>query len=204
MNEVDKLRASVLRLHEAAAIERIEPGSTLGVWIEAQEIALKALADVVHEQNTRLLDRVEVIGKALSTLLDVAHAETSRLKARSEASRQQMLTIREDATLLKEERLKATDDMAVRLSDKIQKCLETTMLVRERRWNLRQNLGLVAVGFGLLFSAFLAGEWTQGHNMGQDIIRRCGTHLAVDPGTKIAYCAMSTVEGLPDPVASAR
>ena len=89
--------------------------------------------------------------------------------------------------------------MAIRLSDKIQDCLKTTMLVRERRWNLRQNVRLVSIGAAVLLAVFLSGQWMQGHNRAAAIIERCRTNLAVDPDTKVAYCAMSTIEGAPDP-----
>lgn len=201
---VAALRGRLADLEAAMFAEGIDPAGPLGVWCRAQKDVLTVLAVVAEEQSDRILERAAVVEQSMNAAVERVDAEVGRVKVRTEEARQLMLTMRADTADSKEARLKVTDDMAVHLSDKIQECLETTMLVRERRWNLRQNLGLVAVGFGLLFSAFLAGEWTQGHNMGQDIIRRCGMHLAVDPGTKIAYCAMSTVEGLPEPTASAR
>ena len=98
--------------------------------------------------------------------------------------------------------MKAGDDMAIRLSDKIQDCLKTTMLVRERRWNLRQNVRLVSVSAAVLFAVFLSGQWVQGHNRAAAIIERCRANLLVDSNTKVAYCAMSTIEGAPDPAPS--
>ncbi len=204
MNEVDKLWASVARMREAAEAERIEPGSTLGVWVEAQETALTAMAEFAEQQSTRIIERADAAEKGMNAAVERVDAEVGRLRAANEAARQLMLSVRAETANLKEERLKAGDDLAVRLSDKIQKCLETTMLVRERRWNLRQNVKLVALGFSILFAAFLGGEWMQGHNLGVDIIERCRKHQAVDPDTKTTWCAMSTIEGISAPAPAAR
>ena len=85
------------------------------------------------------------------------------------------------------------------MSDKIQDHLKHVMLVREKRWNLRQNLRLVGMFAGVLFAVFLGGQWMAFHGDAQDILGRCKASPALDPVTKIAYCPMWIVEGLPDP-----
>ena len=182
----------------AVYTEGIDPSGPLGVWCRVQKDIVAALAAVAEEQSSGMVERLASFQQAMQAAIELVETEVALLKAGTEAARQVMLTVRAETANSKEERLKAGDDMAIRLSDKIQGCLESTMLVREKRWNLRQNVTLAALGAGLLFGAFIGGQWVQGHGMGQAIIERCRTHLAVDPATKVAYCAMNTVEGRPE------
>ncbi len=179
----------------AVYTEGIDPSGPLGVWCRVQKDIVAALAAVAEEQSSGMVERFASFQQAMQAAIELVEAEIALLKAGTEAARQVMLSVKAETTNAREERLKAGDDMAIRLSDKIQGCLESTMLVREKRWNLRQNVTLAALGAGLLFGAFIGGQWVQGHSMGQAIIDRCRTHLAVDPSTKVAYCAMNTVEG---------
>jgi len=192
------LRARLPEMDAAVYTEGIDPSGPLGVWCRVQKDIVAALAAVAEEQSSGMVERLASFQQAMQAAIVLVEAEIALLKAGTEAARQVMLSVKAETTNAKEERLKAGDDMAIRLSDKIQECLESTMLVRERRWNLRQNVTLAALGAGLLFGAFVGGQWVQGHSMGQAIIDRCRTHLAVDPATKVAYCAMNTVEGHPE------
>lgn len=198
------LRARLPEMDAAVYAEGIDPSGPLGVWCRVQRDIVAALAAVADEQSSGMTERLAAFQQASRTATELVVAEVSLLKAGTEAARQLMLSVKADTARLKEERLKAGDDMAIRLSGKIQECLETTLLVREKRWNLRQNVGLVALGVCVLFGAFMCGEWVHGRNMGQAIIERCRTHLAVDPGTKVAYCAMDMVEGRPEILRSTR
>ncbi len=192
------LRARLPEMDAAMYTEGINPSGPLGVWCRVQKDIVAALAVVAEEQSSGMSERLSTFQQAMQAAIELVEAEVALLKAGTEAARQVMLSFKAETANSREGRLKAGDDMAIRLSDKIQECLETTLLVRERRWNLRQNVTLIAFGTCVLFGAFMGGEWVQGHSMGQAIIDRCRTHLAVDPGTKVAYCAMNTVEGRPE------
>ncbi len=192
------LRDRLAEIDAATYSEGIDPNGPLGVWCRVQKDIIIALAAVAEEQGSGVVKHLTSFQHAMRAAIERVDAEIGLLKAGTEAARQVMLSVKAETTNAREERLKAGDDMAIRLSDKIQGCLESTMLVRERRWNLRQNVTLAALGAGLLFGAFIGGQWVQGHSIGQAIIERCRTHLAVDPATKVAYCAMNTVEGRPE------
>ena len=196
------LRARLAELEAAMFAEGIDPAGPVGVWSRVQKDIIAVLVEVAEEQSSRIVERAEAVEAGMKAAVALVNAQIARLKSETEAAWQLMLTVREQATASKEERLKAGDDMAIRLSDKIQDCLKTTMLVRERRWNLKQNVRLVSIGAAVLFAVFLSGQWLQGHNRAAAIIERCRTSLATDPDTKVAYCAMSTIEGVPDPASS--
>jgi hypothetical protein len=192
------LRARLPEMDAAMYAEGIDPSGPLGVWCRVQKDIVAALAAMAEEQGSGMVERLASFQQAMQAAIELVEAQVALLKAGTEAARQVMLSVKVETANSKEERLKAGDDMAIRLSDKIQGCLQDTLLVREKRWNLRQNLTLVAFGTCLLFGAFMYGEWVQGHSMGQAIVERCRAHLAVDPGTKVAYCAMNMVEGRPE------
>ncbi len=198
------LRACLPEMDAAVYAEGIDPSGPLGVWCRVQKDIVAALAAVAEEQSSGTAERLASFQQAMQAAIELVEAQVVLLKAGTEAARQVMLSVKAETANSKEERLKAGDDMAIRLSDKIQGCLEDTLLVREKRWNLRQNVTLVAFGACLLFGAFMCGEWVREHSLGQAIIERCRTHLAVDPGTKVAYCAMNTVEGRPETPISSR
>jgi hypothetical protein len=199
---VDHLRSCIIEMRAAAKAEQIDPDGPLGVWVRAQEVMLLGMADFAEQQTDQIVERVSAVERSMKSALTLVEAEVAKLIATREEARQQTIKMREEGLLLKEERLQAGDDMAIRLSDKIQNCLKTTMLVRERRWNLRQNVRLVSLGAAVLLAVFLSGQWMQGHNRAAAIIERCRTNLATDPDTKVSYCAMSTIEGVPGPAPS--
>jgi hypothetical protein len=61
---VQRLRIAVDDLTTAARRECIEPESPLGIWVEAQQTAFLAMADLVEHQET-LVQAVAIGMKAL-------------------------------------------------------------------------------------------------------------------------------------------
>jgi len=196
---VDRLRSCIIAMRTAAKAEQIDPEGPLGVWVQAQEAMLLSMADFAELQTDQIVERVGSVERSMKATVERVQAEIAKLVATREEARQETLKIREEGRLLKEERLQAGDDLAIRMSDKIQDHLKQVMLVREKRWNLRQNLRLVGMLGGVLFVVFLGGQWMAFHGDAQDILGRCKASPALDPVTKIAYCPMWIVEGLPDP-----
>ena len=189
------LRGRLSEIEAATYAEGIDPNGPLGVWCRVQRDIIIALAAVAEEQGLGVVKHLASFQHAMRAATDRVEAEVGLLRAGTEAARQVVLSVKAETANSKEERVKSGDDLAIRLSDKIQQCLETTLLVREKRWNLRQNVSLLSLGVGVLFGAFMCGELVQVRSMGQAIIDRCRAHLAVDPATKVAYCAMNAVEG---------
>ena len=196
---VDRLRSCIIAMRTAAKAEQIDPEGPLGVWVQAQEAMLLSMADFAELQTDQIVERVGAVERSMKATVERVQAEIAKLVATREEARQETLKIREEGQLLKEERLQAGDDLAIRMSDKIQDHLKHVMLVREKRWNLRQNLRLVGMFAGVLFAVFLGGQWMAFHGDARDILERCQASPALDPVTKVAYCPMWIVEGLPDP-----
>jgi hypothetical protein len=189
---IEQLRAAQVQMDEAIIREGIEPSGPLGVWAAGQRAMIAAIVSYMEDHTARVETKALVVEASMK-------AEVDRVKVTNDAARAEAMRLRSEGTLLKEERLKAGDDLAIRMSDKIQDHLKHVMLVREKRWNLRQNLRLVGMFAGVLIAVFLGGQWMAFHGDAQDILGRCKASPALDPVTKIAYCPMWIVEGLPDP-----
>ncbi len=196
---VDHLRSCIIGMRTAAKAEQIDPEGPLGVWVQAQEAMLLSMAHFAELQTDRLVETVREIDLAMTAAVTLVEAEVQRVRATNETARVETMRLRSQGDVLKEERLKAGDDMAIRMSDKIQEHLKDTVLVREKRWNLRQNLRLVAMFAGVLFAVFLGGQWMVFQGDARTILERCKASPAIDPYSKLAYCPMWVVEGLPDP-----
>ncbi len=196
---VDHLRSCIIAMRTAAKAEQIDPEGPLGVWVQAQEAMLLSMAHFAELQTDRIVETVREVDRAMTAAVTLVEAEVQRVRATNETARVETMRLRSQGDVLKEERLKAGDDLAIRMSDKIQEHLKDTVLVREKRWNLRQNLRLVAMFAGVLFAVFLGGQWVAFHGDARTILERCKASPALDPVTKVAYCPMWVVEGLPDP-----
>ena len=196
---VDHLRSCIIGMRTAAKAEQIDPEGPLGVWVQAQEAMLLSMAHFAELQTDRLVETVREVDLAMTAAVTLVEAEVQRVRATNETARVETMRLRSQGDLLKEERLKAGDDMAIRMSDKIQEHLKDTVLVREKRWNLRQNLRLVSIFAGVLFATYLGGQWTVFHGDRRDILERCQMNPAIDRITKVTYCPTWVIEGLPDP-----
>ena len=191
------LRGRLPELEAAAFAMGIDPTGPLGVWCRVQKDMLGILADVADALGSRVDERAAAVEKGMRASIERVEAEHARLKTGTEAARQLMLSIRDENINIKEERLKAGNDLAASLAEQIKDKVAEVTLIRERRWNRRQNTSMVALGFGTLFAAFMAGQLVHEHSLAAEIIARCHAHLAVDPDTKEAFCPMPLVDGMP-------
>jgi len=189
---MDQLKAAQVQLDEAVIREGIEPSGPLGVWAAGQRAMIAAVISVIEDHTARVETKAQGVEASMK-------AEVERVKVTNEAARLAIVDLREEGKLLKEERLKAGDDLAVRMADKIQDHLQDMVLIREKRWNLFHNLRLVATFVAVLFAAYLGGQWMVFHGDRRDILERCQVNPALDPVTKLSYCPMWIIEGLPDP-----
>ncbi len=192
ITSMDQLKAAQVQLDDAVVREGIEASGPLGVWAAAQRAMIAAMISVIEDHTARVETKAQGVEASMN-------AEVERVKVTNEAARMETMRLRSEGSLLKEERLKAGDDLAIRMSNQIQQHLKATVLIREKRWNLFHNLRLVATFAAVLFASYLGGQWMVFHGDRRDILERCQASPALDPVTKVAYCPMWIIEGLPDP-----
>ena len=187
------LHVALLQLEAALIAEGIDLNSPLGVWSQAQRAMIHAMISCIDDLNTRVDGQVERVGA-------VADTQLKALQKSIESSNAQRAASVTEIERLKEERLTAMDDVAIRMAAKIQDELKRTILVREKRWNLKQNLRYAGFGSLMLIVAFVAGTWQQSHDEARAIIDRCLKFQTTDRTTKDKYCLMGLVDGTAKPI----
>lgn len=186
MTTKQQLAASLVQLQEAARVEQIEKGSTLGVFLSAQEMTLMSLALVVESQQSVIGDRAAVVERAMFAQVEVVKAEVER--CRQETQRLQAVT-----GLAVEQRKKDSQELAKELSKLISKGIKEATLIREIRFNRFQNwsgASLLALG---LFACFVGGEvWTT-QKLDSRVLERCERSQVTSGGT--TWCDMTVARG---------
>ncbi len=192
--EVKGLRTCREQLQEAVRIEGIDPNGPLGVWSRALASALDGLAVLVEAQAERVEDKAEAVEQAMlaevarvKAAVDEARALTSRLKVEIEDNKERR----------KEENLA----LAKELGEGIKDTLKTALLIRERRWNRRQNWSAALVAASVLVGCFVAGAgWSDYSRPGgavHDVIDRCVARRVLDTVTQQYFCPVKAVQGQP-------
>ena len=197
---VDQIRKSIIDLRAAAKAEQIDMDGPLGAWIRAQEAVLLQLVNFAEYQADVLVEHVRLIDGSLKTAKEYSEAEGKRAEASRQEIRMQLARMKQVNEDLKQERLQAMDDVAVRIADGIRDKLKRTILVREKSWNLRQNLRYAGFGSAMLFVAYLGGVYYQGQDAVRDIIELCRKFPTVDQKSGVQYCTMGLVDGSAKPV----
>lgn len=189
---LDQLKAAQVQLGDAVIREGIEPSGPLGVWAGAQRAMIAAMVLVMEDHTARVETKAQGVEASMKAAVEL-------VRATNEAARIETMRLRSEGGVLKEERLRVTNDLALQMAKTMKKELRETVLIREKRWNLFHNLRLVGTFAGVLFAVFLGGQWLVVHGEARDILERCRASPAIDPVTKVAYCPMWVIEGLPDP-----
>ena len=165
--EITNLRACLEQLQEALRIEGIEPNGPLGVWSRALGSALNGMAVLVQadlvEAKAEAVERAMLAEVArVKTAVEEARVLTSRLKVEIEDNKER----RRDENLA----------LAKELGEGIKDTLKTSLLIRERRWNRRQNWSAAALAASVLIGCFVAGVgWSDYSRPGgavQDVMDR--------------------------------
>lgn len=192
MNAIEQLRAAVAGLRQAAIEERIEPDGALGIWLAAQVTTLEALAGLVQEQTARVEEKAAVVERAMA-------AQVERVKAAVEEARALTSRLRVEIEDSKERRKDGNLALAKELGEGIKDTLKTSLLIRERRWNRRQNWSAAALAASVLIGCFVAGVgWSDYSRPGgavQDVMDRCVARKVLDEVTRQYFCPVKVVLG---------
>ena len=176
--ETEGLRDAVAKLREAVAIEAIEPDGPLGVFAATLEAVLLSLGALVETQTVRIEQRANATAAASAKGIEEMRAAT--------------LACRAQATLSEEQNRGARLALASDLAEDLRKTLKGVMVIREVRWNRRQNWAAAAALAGVLFACFIGGGvWTNQNNV-RAVLDRCLSKESVDRAG-IVYCPMTVV-----------
>ena len=192
MNAVQQLQAAIADLHKAALEEKIELDGTLRVWLRAQVTTLKAMAGLVQEQTERIEDKAAAVERAMQ-------AEVARVKAAVEEARGLTNRLKADIENNKERRMDDNLALAKELGEGIKSTLKDAMLIRERRWNRRQNWTVATLSALLLTACFVGGATWREHQRPtgtvQEVMDRCLARQVLDEVTHQYFCPVKIVQG---------
>lgn len=151
---IARLRVAALRLRKAALAECIEPDGPLGAWVEAQDHALTAQADVAEHQERLVTDVLGGADKAIGTRL-------GECKALAEATRTMLASVERTQVVLDIKTQQVMGEMIERLTPQLVEGVRDAVIIREKRYNRKVETsriaGVVAVALGLLVGGYVWG-----------------------------------------------
>ena len=186
-SETAKLQECVGKLGDAMRFEGIDAHTPLGVWCEAQQAAMLSLGQLVELQTARIEDRAEAVERSWKAQTELHGKAIEELRAATQACRAE--TARSEAKRKADGQL-----LAGEVATDIKKAITDTMVVREVRWNRRQNWTAAAIGAVVLMGLFVGGGIWSGYRTDQGMIGRCLTKQVVDAAGQ-AYCPMNVLRG---------
>ena len=193
MNAVDGIKAAVNRLREAAIAEGIEPGSTLGVWMVSQEMALVTMADLVEEQSRRIEERADRIDQAMRDSTKLLDAEIARSKHAIQETRLAIEHSRAQTKQSEEHRESMATQLASTLYGEIEEKLNNSVIVRQVQWNRRRNWSSAALVSTIMLGLFIGGAVWEGGRTDRTILTRCIKQQVQTRDGRL-YCPIDVVE----------
>ncbi len=192
MSAVQQLRAAIADLHKAAIEEKIEMDGTLGVWLRAQVTTLEAMAGLVQEQTAKIEHKAVAVEKAMQAQVKRVEAGVEELRAWTNRAKAEI----EDS----KERRKADNlTLAKELGEGVKNTLKTSLLIRERKWNRRQNWTAATLLALLLATCFVGGATWREHQRPigtvQEVMDRCLARQVLDEVTHQYFCPVKIVQG---------
>lgn len=195
MKAIEELKAAIQRLREAAKAEGIEAGSTLGIWVASQELAIMAMAETVEWQIERIEGRLDQVDEAMKATIARVDAEVGKLRAVTAAAQAQAAEARERTRESEEVRKVENLTLARTLGKEITATIKTTALAREVRFNRRQNWSAVALVAAVLSGVFIGGAAWSGYWSDHAILTKCLKAQQADATGKAYWCPMTVIRG---------
>ncbi|MBV8457335.1 MAG: hypothetical protein JO122_12045 [Acetobacteraceae bacterium] len=172
----ERLMRATEALDRAAAEERIEPESTLGVWVASQREVLSALYEQERDRKAQI-----------QQLIDNARA-TAEARAREVQALNRRMEIQQQDLETKTVR-SLTDAVATKLKE--------VLVIREIRWNKKARVRSWLAAGALMLSLVIGG-YTWRALQDSDAVSaysRCYRETVKDPGTGKLYCPVETMLG---------
>jgi hypothetical protein len=123
-----RLRMAIENLTIAARRECIEPEGPLGIWVESQHTAFRAMADLAEHQE-KLVRDVAVEMKAL------AEEELAKLRVMLEMTRIALASARGAVKDLETEKVRVVSEMVQIVAPEVVKGIKDAVVIRQVRYN---------------------------------------------------------------------
>ena len=196
-----RLRAEAVALHGSAERDQIEPGGTLGHWLRGQEIALLALADLADHIDRTATHLEERVHATIKNTRELSVSEVHRLQQATALAEATTQSFKATEAVVKLRTEQALGNLIASMKPELIKALRSTTVIRERSWNLRQNLlgvtsmacllvGLFGIGYlmgGGDFRSRAAGDRAQA------AVARCLATAKPNPVVPASTCLVSSL-----------
>lgn len=204
-----RLRAEAAGLMESAALDQIEPGGTLGHWLRGQVTALIGLADMTDHLDRTAAHFEERVLATIQNTRELSISEVKKVQEANSLAQTTIQSLKATESVLKLRTDQAVANLIASLKPDLVKELGRTTVIREKQWNLRQNLLGVVSAACLLLGLFGVGYFMGGGDLrsraagdfAQAAVDRCraAAKLTTDeakPASKNTppACTLSTLE----------
>lgn len=196
-----RLRAEALALRESAERDQIEPGGTLGHWLRGQETALLGLAEMADHLDRTAAYLGERVHSAIQNTRELSVSEVRKLQLATALAETTIGSLKATESVLKLRTDQAVANLIASLKPDLIKELSRTTVIRERQWNMRQNVaGVMSIAFVIvgLFAIgyFMGGGDLRSREQGyraQAAVARCLSSAQPMPLTAESTCSASSL-----------
>jgi hypothetical protein len=178
--ETAELTSCIEQLKRAMVSAGIDDDSPLGAWGRAQQLVLLTFSRLIEGQTVRIEQRANAVAAAAVKSIDEMRAATAACRAQ--------------VTLSEEQRRSERLTLASEVAEDIKKVLKESLVIREIKWNRRQNWTAAALGAAVLMGCFIAGGIWTGYYNDRAALDRCISKQVIDSSGR-AYCGIDVVRG---------
>jgi len=178
--ETAELKSCIEQLRRAMVSAGIGDDSPLAAWGRGQELVLLTFCRLIEEQTVRIEQRASATAAASVKSIEEMRAATAACRAQVTLSEEQR----------RSERLLLATDVA----GDIKKVLKESLVIREVKWNRRQNWTAAALAAAVLMGCFLGGGIWTGYYNDRAALDRCISKQVIDSAGR-AYCGIEVVRG---------
>jgi hypothetical protein len=178
--ETAELMSCIEQLKSAMVSAGIDDDSPLGAWGRAQQLVLLTFSRLIEGQTVRIEQRANAVAAAAVKSIDEMRAATAACRAQ--------------VTLSEEQRRSERLTLASEVAEDIKKVLKESLVIREVKWNRRQNWTAAALGAAVLMGCFIAGGIWTGYYNDRAALDRCISKQVMDSSGR-AYCGIDVVRG---------
>jgi hypothetical protein len=190
-----RIRLEAFALMDTADREGIDLDGPLGSWVRSQHAILLSLADAMEHLDVG-------IGKTMRNTKDLAATELRRLQKSTEAAVVLCERLKAEREVLSLRSEQAVADFMKSVTPRVVEALKMVTVIRERRWNARQNVVGVCVALatvlGLFGAGFLVGggdfKGRSGGAAAQAAVDRCIAAAQPDRASGEKWCPVSVLE----------
>ena len=178
--ETAELMSCIEQLKRAMVSAGIDDDSPLGAWGRAQQLVLLTFSRLIEGQTVRIEQRANAVAGAAVKSIDEMRAATAACRAQ--------------VTLSEEQRRSERLTLASEVAEDIKKVLKESLVIREVKWNRRQNWTAAALAAAVLMGCFIAGGIWTGYYNDRAALDRCISKQVIDSSGR-AYCGIDVVRG---------